>query len=230
LMITPKVAHWFSSFQRPNAVFPHMKGISPKDIVREQTWIGENPLGDWYYAPDFVYSSDAIIRFLLECVSRDGCYAVNIPISPDGSLVPECLSMLNELGNWMKLNGKGIYGSHAWIKLGEGKDGILHTLPGGNLGKKQAEFIFGPEDFRFTVGKDGKLYAFCMTVPSKGTKLIIKSLGNGSYQISGKVTSVKLLGFNKSIKWKQDNTGLQIICPETRKFKTSLCFQITRNL
>lgn len=200
------------------------EGSYPKDIVSDQTWIGENPLGDWYYAPDFVYSSDAIIRFLLECISRDGCYAVNIPIAPDGSLVPECLIMLKELGNWMKKNGEGIYGSKAWKTLGEGKDGIIRTLPKGNLDKRQAEFIFSPEDFRFTVGKDGKLYAFCMTIPELGTKLKIRSLGKNKNK---EIKDVKLLGNKKSLKWNQETDGLEITCPDTNEFRTALCFQIS---
>lgn len=195
------------------------EGSYPKDIVNNQTWIGENPLGDWYYAPDFVYSSDAVIRFLLECISRDGCYAVNIPISPDGSLVPECEKMLLEIGDWMKINSKAIYGSKAWIKYGEGNK----LLPKGKLDKRQAEFKFDKEDFRFTLGKDGNLYAFCMLIPSKGDKLCIKSLSNNS---SEKVKSIKLLGSKKKVNWEQNINGLELIYPETAKLKTAACFQI----
>lgn len=201
------------------------EGNYPKDIKTDQAWIGENALGDWYFAPDFVYSSDAIIRFLLECVSRDGNYAVSIPITPDGSLVPECLKMLSEIGKWLKINGDGIYGSKAWLKFGEGnelKNGEIRTMPTGRIGKVQAEFVFEPEDFRFTEGNGGNIYAFCMTVPKLGTELKIKSLGI-KY---GKVKSVELLGLNKKISWKQFENALTIICPETSSFRTALCFKI----
>ena len=172
-----------------------------------------------------MYSADAIIRFLLECVSRDGCYAVSIPIRPDGSLEPACVKMLDEVGRWMKINGDGIYGSKAWIKFGEGKvqkDGKIRSMPTGNIGKKQAEFTFESDDFRFTQGKDGAIYAFCMTVPESGTDLKIKSLGTNA----AKVKSVRILGSNKKINWKQLVDGLSITCPETSVIKTSACFKI----
>lgn len=204
------------------------EGDYPKDIKTDQAWIGENAIGDWYYGPNFVYSSDAVIRFLLECVSRDGSYAVNIPMKPDGSLDTDCVRMLTEVGKWMKINGQGIYGSQAWVKLGEGQNGKLRTLPFGRLGKAQAEFKFGPEDFRFTVGKDGNLYVWCMTVPPAGTELAITSLGKNSGIANTTVSSVSLLGYNGSINWKQQADALRITCPQSMSFNTALCFKIER--
>lgn len=195
------------------------EGSYPKDIVSNQPWIGENPLGDWYYAPDFVYSSDAVIRFLLECISRDGCYAVNIPIAPDGSLVPECEKMLSEIGNWIKINANAVYGSKAWIRYGEGNK----LLPKGKLDNRQAEFKFDKEDFRFTIGKDGHLYAFCMAIPSQGENLCIKSLSN---DLPEKVQEVKMLGSKNILSWQQTNKGLEIIYPQNLNLKTAVCFQI----
>jgi alpha-L-fucosidase len=204
------------------------EGNYPKDIKTDQAWIGENPVGDWYYGPDFVYSSDAVIRFLLECVSRDGCYAVSIPIRPDGSLAPACEQMLKEIGNWMKINGSGIYGSKAWKKLGEGQDGNLKILPYGSIGKKQAEFIFSPADFRFTVGKDGQLYVYCMTVPAGGTKLLVTSLGKKANLLDKSIVSVELLGAKERIEWKQEDDALIITCPvNTGSLKTAVCFKLT---
>jgi alpha-L-fucosidase len=203
------------------------EGNYPKDIKTDQAWIGENPVGDWYYGPDFVYSADAVIRFLLECVSRDGCYAVSIPIRPDGSLSPECETMLKEIGNWMKINSTGIYGSKAWKKLGEGKDGKLRILPYGKIGKAQADFAFGPEDIRFTVGKDGALYVYCMTVPAAGTILSVASLGTRAGLADGPVKSVELLGSKAKVQWKQETDALQIAYPSGVKFKTAACFRIT---
>jgi alpha-L-fucosidase len=204
------------------------EGKYPKDIKTDQAWIGENAVGDWYWAPNFVYSPDVVIRFLLECVSRDGCYAVNIPMMPDGSLEPECLNMLSEIGAWLQINGVGIYGSKAWIKFGEGKDDKIRTLPGGQLGKNQAEFEFGIEDFRFTVGKDGNLYAFCMTVPVAITQVVIKSLGKKSGLFQWKIKSVELLGYKGALSWTQEDNGLRITCPADMHFKTAVCFKIVK--
>jgi len=45
-----------------------------------------NAVGDWFYRPDFVYRARALILYMLEIVSRDGDYAVNISLKPDGAL------------------------------------------------------------------------------------------------------------------------------------------------
>ncbi|MDR1675587.1 MAG: alpha-L-fucosidase [Tannerella sp.] len=199
----------------------------PDGIKTDQAWIGENPVGDWYYAPGFTYSAAAVIRFLLECVSRDGCYAVSIPIRPDGSLEPECEQMLKETGNWMKINGDGIYGSKAWKKPGEGKDGKLRLLPHGAVGKKMADFTFGPEDFRFTEGKDGNVYAYCLSVPDRETGLSIVSLGRRAGLLDSAVASVELLGYGGKIAWKQDDDALHITCPDVSDtLNTAVCFRI----
>jgi alpha-L-fucosidase len=205
-----------------NGIVTTFEGKFPKTIKTDQAWIGENPLGDWYYAPDFVYSPDAVIRFLIECVSRDGCYAVSIPITPDGSLEPGCLKMLKDIGDWMKINGEAIYGSKAWVIEGESKDSLLRRLPGGKIGAKQANFVFDKDDLRFTVGKDGDLYIFCMTIPESGEELKIKSLA-GKENI---ITSVSILGDDKKPEWNHKEDGLYITCPETSKFNTAMVFKV----
>lgn len=210
----------------PDKLLTTIETWIPDEIKKDQSWIGENAVGDWYYKPDIVYSSDALIRYMLEIISRDGYYMVNIPFKPDGSVDEACEAMLKEVGQWMKINGEGIYGSQAWVKLGEGKDGKINKFPNGQLNESHANFAFGTEDFRFTQGEDGSIYAYCMTVPAANSKLEIKSLGLNA-ELGEKVKKVKLLGYNKSLKWKQHGDKLEIICPQDMDFKSSVCFKIT---
>lgn len=198
----------------------------PENIKTDQAWIAETPVGDWFYGPNFVYSSDAVIRYLLEIVARDGAVGVSIPLRPDGSLDEGCVKMLKEVGEWMRINGQGIYGSSAWSVLGEGKDGKLNVLPGGFIGANQANHSFYTTDFRFTVGKDGAIYAWCMTVPKVGDKLKIVSLGSDAGIGQKQVTSVELLGEKNKIEWKQEADGLSIIYPDSAHLKTAVGFRI----
>lgn len=198
----------------------------PENIKTDQAWIAETPVGDWFYGPNFVYSSDAVIRYLLEIVARDGAVGVSIPLRPDGSLDEGCVKMLKEVGEWMRINGQGIYGSSAWSVLGEGKDGKLNVLPGGFIGANQANHSFYTTDFRFTVGKDGAIYAWCMTVPKAGDKLKIVSLGSDAGIGQKQVTSVELLGEKNKIEWKQEADGLSIIYPDSAHLKTAVGFRI----
>lgn len=196
----------------------------PDTINTSQPWIREAPIGDWFYAPGFTYDAPSIIRFIIEAICRDGNVALNIPMRPDGSIDDACKDMLLQVGAWLKVNGEAVYGSHAWTKLGEGETvrGKLKKLPGGKLGKKQADFRFTTEDLRFTVGKNGSLYAFCLAAPDGGQTVSIKSLGK-NVQI---VKKVRLLGHKGKLKWKQSADALQIVCPQQLPCQSAVVFRI----
>ncbi len=200
----------------------------PANIKTDQPWIGEAPVGDWFYAPDFTYDSGMMIRYVIEAIARDGNAALSIAILPDGSLDEGSQKMLKEVGVWMRRNGEAVYGSHAWKIPGEGEivDGKLKQLPGGALTRKQAEFKFNAQDIRFTVGKNGALYAFCMNVPSSGATVKIKSLGSNAKYMDKAIKSVKLLGYNGNLQWKLEADGLAITCPAKMSFATSVVFRI----
>lgn len=205
------------------------EGSFPNGIKTDQMWLGENAVGDWFYKPDFVYSARALILYMLEIVSRDGDYAVNVSLRPDGSLDQGSIRMLREVGAWMKLNGEAIYGSHAWLKLGEGQkspDGGLKTLPAGQLGKEQAVFRFGASDFRFTQGQDGSIYAFALSIPKPGATVRITSLGSGAGLLTTPVHSVSMLGSSTKLIWKQRADALEITAPARMPSQIAVVFKI----
>ena len=200
----------------------------PANIKTDQPWIAEAPVGDWFYAPDFTYDSGMMIRYIVEAIARDGNAALCISILPDGSLDEGSMNMLKKVGTWMKRNGEAVYGSHAWMIPGEGEqiNGKLKMLPGGSLNRKHAEFKFDAQDIRFTVGKNGALYAFCMNVPAPGMQLKIKSLGTDAKHFNKPIKDVKLLGYAGKLQWKMEADGLAITCPEKMPFATSVVFKV----
>ncbi len=211
-----------------NGIVSTAEAWFPRDIKTDQAWIGENAVGDWFYAPGFTYDPAALIHCLLEYVSRDGNYMVNIPIRPDGSLDEQCIAMLHDVGKWLAINGEGIYGSKAWKVLGEGANNKLRTLPAGQLGKRQADFPFATDDFRFTRGKDGSLYAFCLTVPAPGSTLRIASCGTNAKLLDAPIHAVSLLGTTATLNWSQSPDALTITCPADMPLKYSAVFKITQ--
>jgi len=200
----------------------------PANINTDEPWIAEAPVGDWFYAPEFIYDAGMMIRYIIEAVARDGNAALCISILPDGSLDEGSQKMLKEVGVWMRRNGEAVYGSHAWTIPGEGElvNGKLKMLPGGKLERRHADFKFDAQDFRFTVGKNGALYAFCMTVPEPGTLLKIKSLGSDAKNLGKAIKTVTLLGSNSKLHWKQETDGLTITCPAEMPFAISVVFKI----
>jgi alpha-L-fucosidase len=218
--------------KKTNGTVTTVESGLPDDIKLDQAWIAEVPVGDWFYRPGFTYDSGMMIRYIIEAASCDGCAAICISPRPDGSLDDDEVRMLREVGAWMRCNGEGIYGSRAWSLCGEGEmvDGKLKRLPNGPLGGWQAGFKFGPEDFRFTVGASGRLYAYCMTVPAAGSEIRITSLGTDARRLAGPVGSVSLLGSDEKLTWSQRAEGLVITCPEQMPSGTSICFKISAPL
>lgn len=200
----------------------------PANIKTNQPWIAEAPVGDWFYSPGFTYDSGMMIRYVIEAIARDGNAALCISLLPDGSINEESQKILKEVGNWMRTNGEGVYGSHAWLIPAEGEmvNGKLKMLPGGALGRKHAEFKFDAQDIRFTIGKNGALYAFCMNLPAPKSQIKIKSLATEAKYLEKKIKSVKLLGYKGKLQWKQEADGLTITCPKKMPFATAVTFEI----
>lgn len=206
----------------------------PSNIKLDQPWIGENPIGDWYWGPNYSYDAINLVRSLLEYTSRGGNYACAVPLTPEGDLEPACLTMLREMGEWMRVNGEGIYGNRAWKIWGEGDprpDPKRPNEPGrplvhrGKLGKDTAALPFNTRDFRFTVGRDGALYVWCMTVPQAGETLRVRSLGRAAGLLQGTIASAQLLGGGE-VRWEQGADALVISCPASMPLRHAVGFQI----
>ncbi len=211
------------------------EGSYPQGIKSDQPWMADMAVGDWFYQPDFYYDAGMVVRALLEYVSRDGNLTLCVSLTPDGGMDEGSARMLKEIGAWMRINGEGIYGSHAWKQYGEGelvkdpknpdKPAKLRNLPGGKLGKRHAEFQFSTKDFRFTTGKDGSVYAYGMTVPKAGEVITIQSLKSKGL-LEKPIRSVALLGSKKKLNWKQTTEGLQITYPEGVSLQHVVGFKI----
>lgn len=59
---------------------------------------------------------------MIEVVSKNGCYMLNVGPKPDGTICDEEKNVLLEIGKWMNINGEAIYGSYPYeICASEGK-------------------------------------------------------------------------------------------------------------
>lgn len=216
-------------FRRPtNGTVTTEEFDFPDNIKRSQPWIRETPVGDWYYAPGFTYDSRSIIRVIIEAACRDGNASICVPIKGDGSLEDVCIKTLETVGDWMAVCGEGIYGSEAWTIMGEGpldENGHLNKIPRGALGDKQLEFEYAPDDIRFTLGKDGAVYAFVMNPPKPGETVRIKSFGSDAGLLNG-IKDVKLLGNKGKLEWNRSNDCLEITCPESLPFTSVIVFRV----
>ena len=61
-----------------------------------------------------------IIDALVDIVSKNGNLLLNIGPKPDGTISQEQTDVLLAIGDWLKVNGEGIYGSRPWDIAEEG--------------------------------------------------------------------------------------------------------------
>jgi alpha-L-fucosidase len=171
--------------------------------IRTGEWEVDDPIGStWGYTTGERFAgTGSVIAKLVDTVSKNGTYLLNLSPKADGTFPPEIVSTLLEIGQWLKLNGEAIYGTHNWIKFGErGKSAI-----------------------RFTV-KDEKLFAIVIG-KWPGSEIMIKSLGTANAP-GGKIESVELLG-SGSAPYSQESGGLRITPPATAPCKYAYVFKIS---
>ena len=75
----------------------------------------------WCYTDTLKYkNSGELIRVLIDTVSKNGNLLLNIGPKGDGSIPETDRKILQEIGNWLSVNGEAIYGSHVWRVSSEG--------------------------------------------------------------------------------------------------------------
>jgi alpha-L-fucosidase len=207
----------------------YAKGIGVQDVERgglsginDQPWQTDTSIGDWFYNTTWKIKetgkmyrdADWVLRTLADVVSKNGNMLLNIVQRPDGAIDPEVEQLLRDLAAWMAVNGEAIHGTRPWRVYGEGKA----TVTGGAF---KEDFGFGADDIRFTQSKDGKtLYALALGVPAG--EVTIRSLG----RTARSVASVRLLGSDEKLVWKQDADALVIQKPAVWPCRHAIVFKI----
>ncbi|MFD1392448.1 alpha-L-fucosidase [Lacticaseibacillus jixianensis] len=112
----------------------------------------------WCYTDSLDYKgTNELLISLLDAVSKNGNLLLNVGPRADGSIAPKDRQILEEIGDWLAVNGEGIYGSTCWKLFGEGptniKEGMFQDLSG---------MHYGPKDIRYTAN-NGSVYAYLLS-------------------------------------------------------------------
>ncbi len=172
-------------------------------------------------------SPEVLVRNLIEVVSGNGNFLLNIGPNAQGEISPKSLERMAAVGQWMKVNGESIYGTHAWKIKGE-KTAMEADKPIDGNQKNTMKDVFNdatsqktPADIRFTA-KGNNVYVFVRSWKTSDALVHAIALEKE------KVKSVSLLGYADKVNWKQSEDGLSITLPAD--FKPTLpiyTFKIT---
>lgn len=194
-------------------------------------WQVDDSLGNtWGYTDGMTYrSADSVLRELIEIASMGGNLMLNISPMGDGSIPEAQQKILLAIGEWLRVNGEGIYDSRPWIKYGEGP-GVPAECPpdwkGGSTAN-QADSMKGrprvpitEADFRFTT-INGKIYAFGYKYPK--AEAVIRSLRSGVAHIE----RVTLLAPKPiPIQFRQTSDALVVTLPPAPESSMPYAFRI----
>lgn len=137
-----------------------------------------------YLEGDTYKTIQGVIHEMVEVISRNGNFLINIGPKADGTIPAPQVERLNAMGDWLRINADAIYGSRYW-KVPDQKD----------------------EHLAFTTnGK--KLYAIKLVKPEAAFTISATSGWN-----KDQVKSVKLLGSSAEVEWDLTPNGLKITPP-----------------
>jgi alpha-L-fucosidase len=162
--------------------------------------------GGWFYRKGAVnrMSIPVMVGNAVDAISKNGVVMLNVALRGDGTLPENQAVYLTAFGDFLKINGEGIYGSRPWKIYGEGP----LQMKGGRQGENHKDF--SQEDIRFTT-KNGVLYAFVLAPPTED--IVIKTLAEGG-GFDPEIKSIALLGSDELIKWRRSADALTIRLPK----------------
>jgi alpha-L-fucosidase len=180
IVVDRTVAGEYENYTTPEQQVP--------DAPLDYPWESCITMGNsWSYVPgDHYKSANEIITLLVKIVSRGGNLLMNIGPGPDGDWDPVAYERLKQIGDWISINGEGIYGSVAVAPYSE-------------------------SNIYYTKAKTSHtIYAFAL---SKEENVIIPATIVFHLKNIGKIKKVSLLGVDKKLKWAADGESIRVFVP-----------------
>ena len=170
------------------------------DRIVEKKWESCRGLGfsfgyNQVEGPGQVIAADQLIWLLVDIVSKNGNLLLNIGPRPDGSISEIQLDRLNRLGDWLAVNGEGIFDTQPWVRSAPSAD----------------------SNTRFTRKADA-VYAFVQKRPASG-ELIIPGV------IAADNSKVRVLGTDGDSPYQQRGRDLAVSlkpAPATNDFAVAV--------
>jgi alpha-L-fucosidase len=155
-----------------------------------------------------------LVLMLVDTVSRGGNLLLDIGPRADGRIPVIMEQRLQEIGNWLKINGEAIYGTKPWKQSRQWSAGEQPKVDYNQEFKSAydvSKLAEKPEAGKaaidaFFTSKGSDVYAILPRWP--GRQFAIQQIGGSP------VKSVTLLGVNQPLKWKADGDSVSVELPD----------------
>ena len=181
--------------------------------LQKHFWQTDKPTGgEWYWLrnrhQDYKKGFE-IIHTLIDVVSKNGNLLLNVPLTGEGELEEEVLTMFKDMEHDFNLMGEAIFSTRTWEAFGEGHKNFNGISSG------------TAADIRFTRNKPNTiLYVTTMGWPGDGAVLKIKTMAKSRIDLKS-LQSATLLSTKDKLKFTQDGESLQITLPAKAPYPCS---------
>ena len=154
----------YGDYETPERTIPE----DPSHVKRPWQVIYPCGAGFSYKENDTYKSREWVLESLIDIVAKGGNFQVGFGPDPNGKWPREMIERLSYVGDWLKVNGEGIYATRPYLRYHEGKD------------------------LRFTRSKDKKyLYVISLKWPGKSlNSAMVKPKAGSAIRMLGSDTDL----------------------------------------
>lgn len=125
---------------------------------------------DWGWVPNAAYKTPAkVVSLLAEIVAKGGSLLLGVGPTAEGVFEDEAVKRMEQIGQWMKVNGEAIYST---VRVADYNDGKVWFT-----GSKDGKTIYAIQAIDDATGQVPEEISWSVNVPSKGTRITL--LQNG---------------------------------------------------
>lgn len=198
------------------------------DELTDYTWLTDGTISDgswattgsWSYTEELdIKDSKTLLHILIDIVSKNGNFLLNISPTADGIIPDAQQKSLLEMGTWLRANGEAIYGTRPFITYGEGPKRLQGSGHFVAMTKP-----YDKENIRYTT-KENDIYAIQMGWAGSQKEVLLTAFAKDKIGKT-KIKNVSVLDSSETISWELNDQGLIVKTPFKASNKKALVFKI----